>query len=122
MTKDPRSLESALGAALRAHPCLDTWAEAGAAFASRLAPDEHAALAWAALRALPEDVAVSVVGTALPAAGPPLPPWSDPQEDAAHWAQLASREERRAYATAAFRRLERGDRRAFAKWAGRAAG
>ncbi|WP_371061292.1 hypothetical protein [Rhodosalinus sp. 5P4] len=121
MSTETRSLDSAIGEALRAHPCPDSWAELGAALTSRLEPDEHAALAWAALRSLPEDVAVSVVGIALPAAGPPLPPWSDPREDADFWARLASRDERRAYATAAFRTLEPGDRRAFAKWAGRAA-
>ena len=106
-----------LDAALRGHPCFDAWLAAAHGFAATMPEDARAGLAWAALKSLDERHAVDVVQVALPAAGPPMPPFTTPMDDAAWWAGIASRDERRAYASAAFRALGRGDRQAFLRWA-----
>lgn len=107
--------------ALAAHSDADRWVAAGGAFAALLLPHEHGALTWALLRRLPEPTAVAALQAAFPAAGPPLPPLTDPQEDAAFWASRASRAELRAYTTHGFRALPPGDQRRFAAWAWRVA-
>jgi hypothetical protein len=107
--------------ALAAHPDPDRWAATGTAFAALLLPHEHGALTWALLRRLPEPQAIAATQAAFPAAGPPLPPWTDPREDAAWWASRASRAELRAYTTHGFRALPPRDRRCFTAWARRVA-
>lgn len=97
------------------------WSGCSRVLEARLTPRERAGLAWASLRSLDAETALQIADLVVGGPSMPLPPWGDPREDAELWAELASREERRAYATACFRKLEPGDRRRFAAWAGRAA-
>ncbi|WP_273524573.1 hypothetical protein [Rhodosalinus sediminis] len=105
--------------ALAAGADLSTCAAAGSAFSAFLTAREIVLLSWALTRSLSPRAAAGIVEAAFPAAGPPLPPFTDPRDDAAEWASRASRAELRAYATAAFQALDRADRRAFAKRVGR---
>lgn len=98
---------------------LDNWAEAAAVLEARLAPQERAALAWAAIRSLDADSAEKVARYYLRGAGMPAPTLFDAKDEAALWAVAATPRELRAYAGAAFRQMRPTDRRTFLKWAGR---
>lgn len=100
----------------------DTLAVPALRFAEALTSTDRAIVAWATLTRLDRADAVAVAEAALPAIAPPEPPFIAPdQGEAELWAACATRDERRVYAVALFQAMERGDRRAFAKWAGRAA-
>lgn len=105
-----------LGYALTMHD-YETWEAASAVWQARLTPEECAALAWAALRALDEDHAREVANTVLDGAGAPLPPFTSPTDDAAWWAGIASPEEIDAYAVATFNALSPAKRRHFIDYA-----
>ena len=85
----------------------DGWEAASAVWQARLTPEERGALAWAALRSLDRDHARDVANTVIQDAGAPLPPFIDPMDEAAYWADIASPEELRAYTLATFNRLPR---------------
>lgn len=89
----------------------DAWEAASAIWQARLAPEERAALTWAALRALDHDDALMVAETALAGAGTPLPPMFRPMDEASWWVGIASPAEVDAYALACTRAM-RPDRRA----------
>ena len=108
-----------IDAALEAGADLSTWAAAGSAFSAFLTFGQRALLVWAVARTLSAEAAARIIEAAFPAAGPPIPPFSDPRADAAEWAARASPAELQAYVTAAFRALDPADRRRFAVWAAR---
>lgn len=97
------------------------WEGASAVWQARLAPEECAALAWAALRSLDHDGALLVAETVLGGAGAPLPPFLDPMDDALWWAACASSTELEAYALSAFRALSPSKRREFVEYVQEAA-
>lgn len=97
------------------------WEGASAVWQARLAPDECAALSWAALRSLSPDDAVVVAETVLGGAGAPLPPFLDPMDDALWWAACAGPSELEAYALSTFRALSPSKRRDFVEFAQEAA-
>lgn len=101
-----------LGYALTSHD-YETWEAASAVWQARLSPEECAALAWAALRALDLDHAREVANTVIQDAGAPLTPFINPMDEAAYWADIASPEELEAYCLATFRAMPRGRRAAF---------
>ncbi|GGL80322.1 hypothetical protein [Wenxinia marina] len=105
-----------LGFALTTHD-FDGWDAFALVCAARLTASERAAMAWASLRSLDPDDAMAVVMTALPAAGAPMPPWTDPLEDAEWWTSRASPDELRAYLAAIFNALPRMDREDFLAFA-----
>jgi len=108
-----------IGAALEAGSDLDEWAATGGAASAFLTIGERALLVWAVARTLSAGAAARIIEAAFPAAGPPVPPFSDPRADAAEWAANALPAELQAYVTAAFRALDPADRRRFAVWAAR---
>lgn len=101
-----------LGYALTMHN-FETWEAASAVWQARLAPEECAALAWAALRALDLDHAREVANTVIQDAGAPLPSFISPMDEASYWADIASPEELEAYCLATFQAMPRGRQAAF---------
>lgn len=101
-----------LGYALHLHG-YETWEAASAVWQVRLTPEENAAHAWAALRALDVDDALLVAETALAGAGAPLPPFFSPMDEATWWAGIASPAEIDAYALACTRAMRPERRAAF---------
>ncbi len=99
----------------------EAWETASAIWQARLTETERAALAWAALRSLDHDDAVTVAETALGRAGAPDAPLFSEMDQAAFWAERAAPDELAAYAVAIFRAMSRADRRDFLSYAGRAA-
>lgn len=100
----------------------DGWETASAIWQARLTATERAALAWAALRALDDDQAETVAETVLGGAGAPLPPFLDALPDARLWASMATRNELKAHALAAFEAMGAHDRRDFAAFVARGGG
>lgn len=94
----------------------NAWAGFTTVARARLTIKERAALAWAALHALdtPEQ-AERVAQTVLTAADHPLPVFLSPMEDARWWASVASLNERKAYALAAYEALPLAEQIAFRK-------
>ena len=101
-----------LGYCLTIHAA-DTWADFTIAARCCLTVSERAALAFAALSALDHDSAVSTAAAACGASGAPLPAFLRRMDDARDWASLASRNELKAYAAAAFDAMSRADQAAF---------
>jgi hypothetical protein len=101
----------------------DAWRGFTAVLRARLAPEERAELARAAVLACDdEDVAVMVAAlTGCDCAGPPIPAFDRVAEEAENWAACASDEELRAYAVACFLRMSLSDRGAFLAFATRRA-
>tara|TARA_R100001369_G_scaffold53133_1_gene79976 strand:+ start:49 stop:447 length:399 start_codon:yes stop_codon:yes gene_type:complete len=97
------------------------WEGASAVWQARLAPDECAALSWAALRSLDRDGALLVAETVLGGAGAPMPPFLEPMDDALWWASHAGPNELDAYALSIFRALSPSKRRDFVEFAQEAA-
>jgi hypothetical protein len=93
-----------LGYALTAHD-YETWESASAVWQARLTPEENAALAWAAMKALDADQGLMVAETVLTGAGMPLPTFFRPMSDAAFWASIANPDEIDAYALACVRAM-----------------
>lgn len=91
----------------------DAWSSFATIAASRLSPLERGAIAAAALRSMPVDLAEMAASAIIGAAGDPLPAFLGGMEDARHWASLASRSERKAYALAAYEAMTVKDRFAF---------
>jgi len=91
----------------------ETWLAASVVWQARLTPQEAAAAALAALRATDPDIALMVAQAALGGAGIPLSPLDDVIDDAGWWADMATAEERAAYAVACFNRFSPLERDEF---------
>jgi hypothetical protein len=91
----------------------EAWLAASLIWQARLTPQEAAAAAWAALRATDPDIALMVAQAALGGAGMPLPPLDDVIDNAGWWADLATPDERAAYAVACFNRFSPLERDEF---------
>ena len=75
-------------------------------------------MAWAALKATEPEFAQMAAETALGGCGAPLPTFHDVIGEAGFWADMATPDERAAYAVACFNRFskrERDEFRAFVK-------
>ena len=70
-------------------------------------------MACASLQAAEPELAHTIATGALSGAGTPLPRLMDLMEDAGWWADLATPEERRAYAVACFNRFSQRERDEF---------
>lgn len=87
------------------------WAGLPLVLRARLTESERASLAWGALRALPDEARQMVYAAAAePRIGPPKPPLLGLADEAASWAEWASRDECRVYALAAARAMAPADR------------
>ena len=94
----------------------ETWEAASAIWQARLSTQERGALAWAALRSLDHDDAVTVAENVLGGAGMPLPPLFNPVSEAAFWTGIARPNEIDAYALACVRAMAPGKRAAFLEY------
>lgn len=112
MTRPHLGATRMLGYALTMHD-FETWETASAIWQARLAPEENAAHAWAALRALDLEHAREVANTVIQDAGSPLPPFFSPMDEAAWWTGIASPEELAAYCLATFKAMPRVRQAAF---------
>jgi hypothetical protein len=93
------------------------WAALVVILGTRLTPLENASLAWAGMTAAdPEDAAL-VADAVLGEAGLPLTAFASIWTEARAWADLASHDERRAYAAACVARMPTATRAAFVEWA-----
>lgn len=89
---------------------LDAWLGFAVILRARLSATERAALAYAALKALPMQDANAVAGAALgnatpTAAGQPVAPLFNYMDEAAFWADMAEPDEREAYCLAGFKAM-----------------
>ncbi len=91
----------------------EAWTRFSIVAIAQLNRSERAALAYAALGALPPETAVEAAATALGARGEPLPPFLGGMTDARGWAARATKAELQAYALAAFDAMEPKDQAAF---------
>ncbi len=95
---------------------LDTspgWTQASAILAARLSRSERGSLAYAALASLEPIEAELVARIATRGAGMPCAPFLGVMDEASFWAELATVQERKAYALACFTQLSPQDRAAF---------
>ncbi len=90
------------------------WLRFSVIVTARLTSSERAALAWAALTSLdtPEQAEIVAEGV-LRHAGPPLPTFMDSMGDARWWASMASLNERKSYALAAYEALPLEEQMSF---------
>lgn len=85
---------------------LDAWLGLGAILRARLSTHERLALAYVALRALPNHHAQSAAEAAISAgAGQPIAPLFNYMDEAAFWADMAAPDEREAYCLASFKAM-----------------
>ncbi|MEV8468636.1 hypothetical protein AB0T83_17855 [Fluviibacterium sp. DFM31] len=92
----------------------EDWNSLTVVLSNSLTLDERLAFAWAAMRALPPDVAADVAKTVLPySAGIPVPPLGDPLGEAAFWVSVANPDEREAYCLATFNAMPSNRQAAF---------
>lgn len=91
----------------------DAWSEFTQEVQALLLDYERAALAEAALRALPINDALAVSLEVIGAAGRPMPACLGGMSTARNWAQAATRAELKAYALASFEAMPPGDQAAF---------
>lgn len=91
----------------------DAWVRASQVIHGRLAVDERAALAWASLITLEPDDAALIAQAAVGCAGQPIAPLFDALDEAAFWADMASREELEAYCLASFNAMQPARQTAF---------
>ena len=89
------------------------WTAAGAILAARLTRQERGSLAYAALWSMEAADAELVARVALRGAGMPGAPFLGTMDEAESWADLATVQERKAYALACYIRLSERDRAAF---------
>ncbi len=97
----------------------DSWHGLSIVLSARLTLEQRGALAWAALRALPDQTADCVCQDRATIAGCPVPSF-DPDtimEDATWHASVSSPMERKAYSAAHFQAMDLSDRVAFLSWA-----
>ena len=91
----------------------EAWCAAATIWHVRLTPQEAAGMAWAALKAMEPEIALMTVETALGGAGAPLPTFHDLVDEAGFWADMATPDERAAYAVACFNRFSKRERDEF---------
>jgi hypothetical protein len=91
----------------------ESWLSLPTILQARLAPEQRAGLAYAALRSLSAEQAEQTAAVALRAADAVIPPWCGGMQDARLWASLASRSERKAVALACFEAMSGPDQAAF---------
>lgn len=70
--------------------------------ACRLTDAERAAVSWAAMTSLPDDIAAHTIEAAFPGAGMPIPLLGTTMEQATFWADRATMPEREAYCLATY--------------------
>ncbi|WBU53511.1 hypothetical protein [Paracoccus sp. SCSIO 75233] len=101
----------------------DAWQRLVPILSASLTEDERALMALAALKSLPDETVAAVVDAMQEQpAGQPIPPLMGYMDEASFWADLACREELKAYALACYTRLTPADQRAFLEFVqGRAA-
>lgn len=95
---------------------LDTssgWTAAGAILSARLTRQERGSLAFAALWSMDAPDAELVARVALRGSGMPGATFLGVMDEAASWADLATVQERKAYALACYTRMSKRDRAAF---------
>ena len=80
--------------------------------------ERRMALAIAALAACEPDDLDDILSELTGGAGAPVPPFDGVMSEANFWADLASRDELKAYSAAAYSRLSARDQSAFQAWAG----
>jgi hypothetical protein len=78
-----------------------------------LSLQERIGLAYAALSSLSREEAEQVAATVVNPAGSPLPSVFNAMQDARHWASMASRDELKAHALAAYEQLNKADQMSF---------
>ena len=93
------------------------WLAFSAVIHARLSRTERAALAASALIAVDDEDLEPTLDAALGGAGEPMPWLVSPLDEASTWAAIASNEERRSYALAAFSAMPPGDQREFLAYA-----
>lgn len=91
----------------------ESWANFAKVALHSLTDRERYSLSFAILYTLDPAQAEQTAAEILNAAGSPLPPFLGAMDDARHWASLASKTERKAYALAAFEAMEPADQNAF---------
>jgi hypothetical protein len=109
-----KSLSRSLGYCLTLGTA-DAWSSFATIAAMRLSPFERGAIAAAALKSMPIDLAEMAAAAVIGAAGNPLPAFLGGMDDARFWASMASRSERKAYALASFEAMTAKDRAAFTR-------
>lgn len=98
------------------------WVGASQSFSARLTEVERAGLAWAALRALGPEKAVTVTTSLFEGAGQPIAPLFDHMDEAAFWVDTATPAELEAYCLASYSALPPARQAAFLDYVqGRAA-
>lgn len=95
----------------------ESWEATSAVWQARLPLEERVALAWAALRALDRDHAITLTEAVLGGAGAPLPPLLGLIDEAAFWVSIASPEEIDVFAVATFNALSPAKRQDLINYA-----
>ena len=105
----------AIGTALHKHDDLDAWLDLENILRARLTPYERACLLTSVAAANEPDLLFYVLEVLVPARlfGTPLPVVFEIEEDARWWAERATLPELKAWVTACFVRLPKGDRAGF---------
>ena len=93
------------------------WPDVSAMWSRCLSADTRAKLALTALDACDDDHAYSIAEHVLGGAEQPQASFISHMDQAAFWADMASKDELKAYAVACFNRLPMSERSAFLSWA-----
>lgn len=94
------------------------WHSVAAVWQARLTPQEAATVACAAILATDSEFAECIAYAVLEGAGAPLPAFFDIVSEAGFWADMATAQERAAYAVACFNRFSPVERDEFRDFAG----
>lgn len=97
------------------------WSAAVPVLLDSLDCERRMALAIAAMAACDPDDLDEIVTAISSGAGSPVPPFEAVMSEAMFWADLASRDELKAYAVATFLRMQPRDQSAFLTWTQRRA-
>lgn len=105
----------AIGTALHKHDDVDAWLDLENVLRARLTPYERACLLASVAAANDPDLLFYVLESLVPARlfGTPLTVAFDVEDDARWWAERATLPELKAWTTACFVRLPKGDRAGF---------
>lgn len=94
----------------------EAWHDTVGLIRTDLDRERRMALAIAALAACEPDDVAEIVSEIAGGAGSPVPPFDAVMSDAMFWADLASRNELKAYAVATFLRMHPRDQATFLAW------